>query len=446
MDNITTYNKSIPAIPENKNWEGIIILVVEDSPTQALLLEKLLIQKGCIVKIAGNGLAAIEAIKKQLPDVVITDIVMPEMNGYDLCYQIKNTPEWKHIPVMLLTSLFDPVDVIRGIECGADNFLIKPYPKDLLFFHIDNILENRKIRHESNTVGRLNFFFAGQSYNLPMNPVQITDLLLSTYSSAIQRNFELHEANRELTLIKGELMNKNQELISLDEQKNQFLGMAAHDLRNPLGVIQGFSTILCEELKDTADSGSLMMISRIKELSFFMLNLINEFLDISVIESGNIHLELHKKDLKSVLQSNLHLNEHLAEPKKIKLYFHCDEEIPQFAFDAYRIEQVLNNLISNAIKFSSAGARIDITLSKKDNEVVVSVKDQGPGISPEERNRLFKSFEKLSAKGTAGETSTGLGLAIVKKIVSEHKGKVWVDSEIGKGAVFNFSLPIVGES
>lgn len=429
-------------------WEGERILIVEDSPTQAFFLENLLKEKKCQIDIAPNGLEALSLIKKTPPTLIISDVMMPRMNGYELCQAIKSDKDLQNIPVMLLTALCDPVDVIKGIECGADNFLVKPYPKDLLFFHIENIIQNRTIRKNSENRDQQEFFFAGENYKIPMNPVQITDLLLSTYSSAIERNSQLHEVNRELNLVKGELIVKNEELVRLNEelvllntQKNHFLGMAAHDLRNPLGVIQGFSAILLETLAGKIDDESLSMLANINSSTNFMLNLISEYLDVAVIESGKIRLDLIKQDFAAFVKENIRLNEKAASVKHISIVFKCEDSIPKVSFDKNRLEQVLNNLISNAIKFSPSGTTIEVEVKKGENEVILSVADQGVGIPTDQIDKLFGVFGRLVARGTAGEPTTGLGLAIIKRIISEHQGKIWVESQPGKGSKFSVSLP-----
>jgi hypothetical protein len=431
------------------DWENERILIVEDSPTQALFLENLLKQKKCKVDIAIDGIDALRCMNENIPSVVISDVMMPNMNGYELCSAIKTDPRFHHIPLMLLTSLCDPVDVIKGIECGADNFLVKPYPKDLLFFHIENILENRKLREKSSEQGFLEFYYAGVTYKIPMNPVQITDLLLSTYSSAIEKNAELHEVNRQLNIAKEELTVKNEELIRLNEelillnqQKNHFLGMAAHDLRNPLGVIQGFSSFLKESLEEKIDKESLSMLESINNSTNFMINLINEYLDVAVIESGKIRLDLKKQDLRSFVLENIRLNEKAASKKKMSIIFQADPSLPEVAIDPNRFEQVLNNVIGNAVKFSPFESTVQVNLNQVGDEVILTVRDQGIGIPPNQIDKLFGLFGRLVSRGTAGEPTTGLGLAIAKKIISEHHGRIWVESELGKGSTFSIALPI----
>lgn len=418
----------------NQNIKDIEVLIVEDSPTQLLLLQRSLEEQQMRVRVSSDGLDALQRLKESLPEVIISDIKMPRMDGYELCKAVKSDERMKHIPVILLTGLSDPMDVIQGIGCGGDSFLTKPCELNILLSTIQDARENAKLHREYVEKRQIDFFFNGKRYQLQINPDQITSLLLSTYSNAIQKNLELERAYEEL-------QKKNEELKQLNQQKNQFLGMAAHDLRNPLGVIGGYIDVLIESLKAKIDERSMKMLTRIKASSTLMLNLINDLLDISVIESGTVSLHLTWVDLPSLIQENLTLLKNMADKKNIKLDFSSNVPSAKVNCDPIKVTQIINNLISNAIKFSHPGDHIEVTLKPSDKQIVLAVQDHGTGLSPEAKKRLFEPFSKGSSIGTAGEKGTGLGLAITHKIVAEHKGKIWVDSEIGKGSTFYVSLP-----
>jgi len=420
---------------------NIKVLIVEDSQTQAMLLKEELEQNGIEVVIVNNGKDALEMLKIQNPSLVISDVKMPDMNGYEFCKALRLQSNFKNLPVILLTILSDPLDVIKGIECGADYFFTKPCEIHLLLSSIEDLIKNRKLSRVSGENQFLEFFWGGQRFSLQGNMQQITSLLLSTYATAIQKTRETEEVNRKLLLTDQKLREKNAELNKLNIEKNQWLGMAAHDLRNPLGVIQGYCKILLEKLSGSLDKKSENMLTLIEDSSHFMLQIINNLLDISIIESGKLRLELSKQNLEALVKKNILLNEDLAENKAIHLVFKCEENLPDIDCDSNKIGQVLNNLLSNAIKFSHSGTSIDISLSKTPNEVILAVKDQGVGIPEHEKDRLFQYFSRTSAKATDGEMSTGLGLAIVKKIVVEHQGRVWMDSKVGQGTTFWIALP-----
>ncbi|MFQ3573275.1 MAG: response regulator [Thermodesulfovibrionales bacterium] len=174
------------------------ILVVEDSTTQAECLKYILEDQGYIVYVTSNGKEALDFLSHTKPTIVITDVIMPEINGYDLCKAIKSNEETKNIPVVLLTHLSEPDDVIMGLECGADNFITKPYDQQFLITRIRYIIINKEIRSINSTEMGIEIFFAGKKHFITSNKIQILDLLLAIFESSLQRNRELEEANKAL--------------------------------------------------------------------------------------------------------------------------------------------------------------------------------------------------------------------------------------------------------
>jgi two-component system, OmpR family, sensor kinase len=252
---------------------------------------------------------------------------------------------------------------------------------------------------------------------------------------------ELARLNNELVTAQRELIKRNIELERLNELKNEFIGVAAHDLRNPLQVIQGSSVMLLNKRFGELNAEQQQFVQVIRRNSDFMVKLITDLLYISKIDAGKLKLELKETDLITLLERNIELNRLLLEQKQIRISFWAEDDFPTVLVDAAKIEQVLNNLISNAGKFSAPNTEIEVRATKNDAEVVISVRDEGQGIPPDELNRLFIPFENLSVKSTGGEQSTGLGLAIVKRVVEGHGGRIWVQSEVGVGSTFSFSLP-----
>jgi len=419
------------------------ILIVEDSPTQLEQLKFILEQNGYTVEPAINGKHALEVLKNFNPALIISDILMPEMDGYTLCDNLKADSKFKDIPVMLLTSLSDPQDVIKGLQCNADNFLTKPYSEEFLLSRINYILLNQELRKKtsSSDVG-MEIVFGGEKYFINSNRMQIVDLLLSTYENAILKNTELAEANKQLLLMHKEMEVKNAQLEKLNEDKSKFLRMAAHDLRNPISAILTSSSFLTDLLEEKVDESELEFLNLITRSGEFVLQLLNELLDLEVIESGHLELNREMSDFIEIVKNNVILNKVIADKKNIKLTFENDIESLQANVDKVKIEQVLNNLISNAIKFSHAGSDIKVNLTTKNSDVQISVVDKGQGIPEKEMDKLFKPFGKTSVRGTGGEESTGLGLSIAKKIVEAHTGKIWVESEVNKGSTFYFQIPI----
>lgn len=260
-----------------------------------------------------------------------------------------------------------------------------------------------------------------------------------------QLRANLLDLNRELSNVTRELHKKNAELKNLNELKNNFLGIAAHDLRSPIGIIMGYSDFLLSQLSKSIDDKQLKMLALIKSTSEFLLQLLNELLDISAMESGKLTLSINKVDFVELIKQNIELNSVISNKKNIQIQLEYYELFPLISVDKNKMEQVFNNLISNAIKYSFPETIIKIKLFMSDNYITVEIADQGQGIPESEIDSIFKPFVKTSVQSTANETSTGLGLAIVKNIIIGHKGKIWVKSKVGIGTCFYFSLPIDNE-
>lgn len=248
--------------------------------------------------------------------------------------------------------------------------------------------------------------------------------------------------NNELNNLTRELQKKNIQLDQLNKLKNQFLGMAAHDLRNPIGSIMMFAEFILEEQGDGITDELKQIMELIRNSSRFMLHLLDELLDVVKIESGKLELKFEKVRLEDFLQRNVAVNAILATKKQIDIALQVPEQLPEISLDASKIEQVMNNLISNAIKFSHPHTTISIGAFNTGKEIMISVSDQGQGIPKNEIEKVFTPFSKLSVKGTAGEKSTGLGLSIAKRIIIGHQGRIWLESTVGAGTTFYFTLPL----
>lgn len=239
-----------------------------------------------------------------------------------------------------------------------------------------------------------------------------------------------------------ELKQVNSKLEELNEMKNQFLGMAAHDLRTPLSVALSFSTFLLEFHGDTFDQKIQSIIQRINKACKSMLALINDLLDITSIESGKITLEKNVHNIYEIFNLEEMSMKIMADQKNIDIKIDIEPDLPQINVDLARMNQVLENLISNAVKFSYENTTIILKARKENGFVAISVIDQGQGIPEADMPKLFTPFEKTSIKPTGKETSTGLGLVIVKKIVEMHGGTIEVQSVPGEGSEFKIKLPL----
>ena len=229
-------------------------------------------------------------------------------------------------------------------------------------------------------------------------------------------------------------------------QRSFLLGVVAHELRSPLGLLNGFSMAMMDDL-DNIDQESLKKyLGVINDSAMRMLRLVNELLDITKIELGEVPLEIESTDISQLLEQNSSDYSYVAGKKNITLKATHSSDPLVCNCDPIKIGQVISNFIDNAIKYSPPGSIIEITGERRDSKAWVGVKDEGPGIKPEETQHLFKSFEhtKISSQPTAGEKSSGLGLAICKKIIEAHDGQIGVDSTPGQGSTFWFSLPLEG--
>jgi len=253
---------------------------------------------------------------------------------------------------------------------------------------------------------------------------------------------EMLNMNQELNNMTRTLQKKNTQLRQLNQEKNQFLGMAAHDLRKPIGLILTYSEFLMEEISVSMNTEQRDFLTTIQNSSLFMKKLVDDFLDVAAIEAGVFDLDLELVDVISLLEKSLKPNRLQAAKKGIELQIIAPNACPQVPLDASKIEQALTNLVSNAIEHSEPGSTVTITLIYDSGYLVFEVRDQGSGIIPEDMDKLFKPFKKTKAEKTSGEKSTGLGLVIARKIIMAHRGEIQVHSQPGLGTTIRFTLPL----
>jgi signal transduction histidine kinase len=421
--------------------EDVAILIVEDSPTQAEQLRYILEKENYRIFAARDGMQALERVNECAPTLIISDILMPKMDGYELCRRIKASPELRDTPVILLTSLSEPMAVFKALECGADHFITKPCSDEYLLNRVWYILTNRELRKDTYLDMGIDVFFAGKKHHITAERVQIIDFLISAFESALVKHQELENANRDLRESKTELEKMANHLEELNRLKNRFLSMAAHDLRNPLVSIKGFSELMLGGDCGVLPAEHREFLETINSAAEGMLALVNDLLDISVIESGSLSLQPVKASLNELVLERIRIGRISADKKRIGITTSLECEIEGW-FDRERLGQVVDNLLGNAVKYSPPGSHIAISLESAEGGAMVSIRDEGPGIAEEEIGRLFGEFRRLAARPTAGEHSTGLGLAIVKKIIDAHGGKVEVQSRLGKGSTFSFFIPL----
>ncbi|MBC8870475.1 MAG: HAMP domain-containing histidine kinase [Planctomycetes bacterium] len=253
---------------------------------------------------------------------------------------------------------------------------------------------------------------------------------------------EVLSLNHELSNLTRDLQKSNAELARLNELKNQFLGMAAHDLRKPVGLVMAYSEFVLDEAGDALSHEHREFLSTILSSSGSMKRLIDDFLDVAIIESGRLALEIEPTEFGPIVQRAFAVAGLAAKKKRIALTVDQDGAVPPLLIDGPKIEQALGNLLSNAIEHSHPDATVEVRTRREGELVTVSVKDEGDGIAEEELSQLFQPYERTGTQKTADERSTGLGLAIALRIVEEHGGKIEVESTVGVGSTFRIWLPL----
>jgi two-component system, NtrC family, sensor kinase len=252
---------------------------------------------------------------------------------------------------------------------------------------------------------------------------------------------QVQERTQELEGALAELDEKTRELEAASHHKSEFLANMSHELRTPLNAISGFSQVLRKQLFGEINEKQAEYLDDILSSARHLLSLIDDVLDLAKVEAGQIELQVAPFSLPEALQRGVVVVRERATKGGVRISVSSDPAVNTVVGDERRIRQVMFNLLSNAVKFTPAGGTIDVTAARLDGEVRVSVRDTGPGIAPEDRERIFEEFQQAAA-GKAEREGTGLGLALSKRLVELHHGRIWVDSELGKGSTFTFTLPV----
>ncbi len=396
-----------PALPP------LEILIVEDSPTQAKRLQHILEGQGYDVTIAADGGEALEAARGRKPGLILSDVIMPEMDGYELCHRVKSDVSLADIPVILVTTLSDPQDVIRGLECRADNFILKPYDERYLLSRVQFVLVNRAVRQSEQTGMGVEIFFNGHKHFITADRLQILNLLLSTYEAAIQRNKELSVARDDLHRLNSDLEAANKEL-------ETFSYSVSHDLRAPSPQMPPEAKLLLNNVRTSAKK---------------MGQLIDDLLRFSSL--GRQPLS------KRCVNISAHVHEVLDELRKKQADRRIEiqiSELPDCVGDPSLLRQVLVNLLSNAFKFTRQRekARIEVGCQQQEGENVYFIRDNGAGFDMRHVEKLFGVFQRFHRADEF--EGTGVGLSIVQRIIQRHGGRIWAEAEVDQGATFYFTL------
>lgn len=410
------------------SFENSHILAVEDSLVQAKRIQRFFDDKLIPAIICQNGAQALESVKDKKPMLIISDIVMPVMDGYQLCTTIKSDPEYRDIPIILLTSLSDPLDIIKGLQAGADNFITKPYDDDYLMSRINYLIANRHIRRMGTGDMSIEIVFQNQKFQINSDKKQILDLLLSVYEAAVNRNEHLIQAQRQL-----EEMNEN--LQAVNKELDAFARTVSHDLKSPLNGVIGFADLLQSTYADILDDEGKEYLDYILKSANSMAHLIEDLLMFSrtarkEIEREHVDLSAIASEVVSDLRAtNYHANYSV----------NIQDNIATFA-DPKMMKVVLNNLLGNALKYSQNAENPEITfgMNPLNDKQVMYVRDNGAGFDMNKADGLFQPFVRLHTSDQY--QGTGVGLSTVKRIIERHGGAIWYESAVGKGTTFSFTL------
>ncbi len=355
------------------------ILIVDDIPANLKVLGDILKNNGYKVRPVPNGALALQVAEKEQPDLILLDIMMPDMDGYEVCRRLKIKEGLKEIPVIFISALNETNDIVKALNTGGVDYINKP-------FQAEEVLARVK-----------------------------THLTISLQRLELQK---------------------------LNSDKDRFMSILAHDLKGPFNIIFGYLELLLRNLRKYDIDRIEKQLGYIDKSARNTYSLLDELLMWVRSQSGMLPFEPKELDFNELCNETIEILAPSALNKNISINNLLNEAFPIDA-DANMIKTVIRNLVSNALKFTQSGGRIDIFADRADDHVTITVSDTGIGMSPDITSKLFDITQKYSTEGTAHETGTGLGLKLCKEFVEKHEGEIWVESEVEKGSVFYVSLPNV---
>jgi len=368
------------------------ILVVDDFPANILALEATLAEEGYTTQSAANGYLALDKVAQTLPDLILLDIQMPGIDGFEVCRQLKKDERTHAIPVIFLTAMTQTSDIIKGFACGAQDFVTKPFRPAELIARVETHL-------------RLNEALA-----------------------------QIKEKNQVLSM-------QNRQLEELNSTKDRMFSIIGHDLRGPIGSLRMMLDMILENPEEYSMQDILDVIQPLRDSAASSYSLLENLLSWARCQHGEIEYSPGENDLSDAINNTFSLLTPAVHQKRIIL----EKQLPLNTlawFDKEMITTVLRNLVNNAIKFSKPGGKIIVKVHEtKDQFITIKVQDQGIGIKPENMEKLFRTDLFFSTFGTASEKGSGLGLILCKEFVEINGGKIWVESIPGAGSTFFFTLP-----
>ncbi len=375
------------------------VLIVDDVPHNIQIIASILNKKGYEISFANNGLRALKIAEKLKPDLILLDIMMPEMDGIETCKHLKNNPSTKDIPVIFLTAKSQSEDIIRGLNCGAVDYVTKPFNNAELLQRV------------------------------------LTHLELKSSKDQLQKYIKL--INKQKT----DLQHKNGELEELVKMKDRIFSIVAHDLKNPFNSLIGFTELLLDDLEEYNVEQVTRMVSLINDTANKGYLLLQNFLEWTMIQSGRMSYRPELIDVPKIVSDAIMLHQSTAVNKNINIINHIESQSQMYA-DENMMASVVRNLISNALKYTPKGGEVLINSITDENQIIINVTDTGIGIDDTHQKEIFQKDERKSSVGTDGEKGTGLGMLLCRDFVKTNGGEIWVKSEKGKGSTFSFSIPL----
>jgi signal transduction histidine kinase len=368
------------------------ILVVDDTPQNVKLLADLLAATGYAVSTASSGREALTKVDTDRPDLILLDVVMPEMSGYEVCRKLRDNPATALLPVVLVTALYSGEERVKGLDAGPDDFLTKPIHRAELLARVRSLLRIKRYQD------------------------QLADL-----------NLRLEESNGRLK--------------ALDQLKSDFLSDVAHELRTPLTSIKGYLDCLLDGTAGEIAPAQKGFLETVRSNTERITRLIGDLLDLARIEAGRVDFHPARLSLPDIVEEVINLLRIPAAEKGIDLAGAVPEADLVVDADRDKLHQILLNLIHNAVKFTPAGGSVRVRAERgSERTVVIVVDDTGEGIAPEDLGQVFEKFYQGGDPGPKSKGS-GLGLTITKKLVELHGGAIRVTSEPGRGSAFVVTLP-----
>ncbi|MCC3422851.1 MAG: response regulator [Microcoleus sp. PH2017_01_SCD_O_A] len=418
------------------------ILVVDDTPENLRLLSTMLTHRGYAPRCVINGQMALRACNSNPPDLILLDIMMPEMNGYEVCQHLKSEPKTREIPVIFISAKDEVFDKVNAFAVGAVDYISKPFQFEEVLARIESHLTLRNLQKqlkEQNVLllEEITSRLAVEKTLYEKNQILQEEIRnrLAVEKALQEQNLLLQQEISNRKRAESALLKSNQELARSNAELEQFAYVASHDLQAPLATIASYAQLLEKRYKDQLDSQAIKFITNIVQGCTRMQTLIDDLLEYSRVGRSQKPFEL--ADCNHVVQQAIaNLQGAIRNDQAVVTY----SELPEIMGDISQLVQLFQNLLSNAIKYRhDAPPTVHITASKQEENWLFSVSDNGIGIAPQHQERIFQIFQRLHTQREY--SGTGIGLAICQKIVERHGGSMWVESEPGQGSTFHFTLP-----